>query len=147
MTTAAAWILDISVAAKWYLRDESLLDQADRVFAEFSNGTINLAAPAYFFDEAGNIFRTAVVRGRIAAEQARRDYASLLSVAITVAESTLDRRAAALDLALVYGIAFYDALYLQLAQESGLPLLTADESLYQRIAAPFPTTVYVGDLG
>ena len=48
MTTAAAWVLDVSVTAKWFLRDEDLLDEADRVLARFSSGLIGLTAPAYF---------------------------------------------------------------------------------------------------
>lgn len=146
MVTAAAWIIDISVAVKWYLRDEELLSQADQILAQFGAGTLNLAAPAYFLDEGGNILRTAVRRGRISDEQARLDYASLLALDIVIVEPTSERRIVALNLGLTHDIAYYDALYLQLAEEVGLPLLTADRPFFDRIVGAFPRTTFLGDL-
>lgn len=146
MASIPARVLDVSVAAKWFLRDESLLVQADAVLAQFGAGMLGLVAPAYFHDEAANVFRTAVRRGRLAADRARRHFAALLALDIVIVEATPDRRITALDLALAHDIAFYDALYLQLAEEFGFPLLTADHPLYTRIAMVFPATVYLGSL-
>ena len=146
MQAAAAWIVDVSVAAKRYLRDEQFLDHADDVLARFGEGRLGLAAPGYFLDEAGNILRSAVRRGRISAEHARRDYASLLILDITIIEPTAERRTVALNLGLAHDIAFYDALYLQLVEELDLPLLTADQPLYDRIRDAFPKTMFLGDL-
>ncbi len=144
--TAAAWILDVSVAAKWYLRDEELLDEADEVLTRFGEGSLSLVAPAYFLDEAGNILRSAVRRGRVTADQARLDYASLLELDLTIVDPTIERRAAALELGLVHDIAYYDAVYLQLADELNLPFLTADRPLYDRIVEAVPATMYLGSL-
>ncbi len=146
MVAVAARLIDVSVAAKWFLRDEILLAQADTILTQFGAGTLSLVSPAYFHDEAANIFPTAVRRGRLSAEDARRQYAALLALDIVIVESTPARRIAALDLALSHDIAYYDAIYLQLAQELDLPLLTADQPLYARIAAAFPTTIYLGSL-
>ena len=71
MNAAAAWILDASVAVKWYLRDEGLLRQADGVLHDFGWGRLRLTAPAYFRDEVANILRSAVRRGRITEVDAR----------------------------------------------------------------------------
>ncbi|MGE0544852.1 MAG: type II toxin-antitoxin system VapC family toxin [Dehalococcoidia bacterium] len=105
MTMTAAWILDASVAAKWYLRDEQLLDQADQVLNQFGEGTIGLAAPTYLLDEAGNILRTAVRRGRLSSEQATHALASFLALEIVAVEATADRRTSAFALALEHDIA------------------------------------------
>jgi predicted nucleic acid-binding protein len=146
MVVAAAWVLDISVATKWYLRDEELLERADVILERFGTGSLGLTAPAYFLDEGGNILRTAVRRGRISVDQARGDYASLLRLDIVIAEATSERRSAALDLGFAHDIAYYDALYLQLSDELGLPLLTADRPFFDRIIGAFPQTLYLGDV-
>jgi predicted nucleic acid-binding protein len=146
MIATTAWVLDVSVAAKWYLRDEDLLGQADTVLTEFSAGTLALTAPAFFFDEAGNILRSAVLRRRTTEPRAREDYASLLGLGILIVEADSDRRRETLDLALEHQIAYYDALYLQLAHELAVPLLTADEPLFKRVVSTFPSVVFLGDL-
>lgn len=43
-----------------------------------------------------------------------------------------------------YGCALYDALYLALAQQLGLPFVTADAKLYRLIRAR-PEVVWIGD--
>ena len=48
---------------------------------------------------------------------------------------------AALDLALTFDIAYYDALYVQLADELGFPSLTADRPLHAHIIDAFPATL------
>ena len=89
MTTTAAWILDASVAAKWYLRDEQFFDQADRILDQLGEGIIGLAAPVYLLDEAGNILRTGVRRGRLSNEQGVRAYASFLRLEVTSSKRPL----------------------------------------------------------
>lgn len=144
MTATPEMVLDVSVAAKWALRDEMLIVEADGILNQFFAGSIGLVAPAYLLDEAANIFRTAVHRQRITAEDARRQYARLLVIRLPPFDATNERRIAALDLALDHGIAYYDALYLQVAQELQLPLLTADRPLYSRLVRAFPEMVYLG---
>lgn len=146
MASIAARVLDVSVAAKWFLRDETLLAQADAILTQFGTGALSLVAPAYLHDEAANIFRTAVRRGRLSARQARAHDAALLALDIVIVEATGARRVAALDLALAHDIAYYDALYLQVAQELGFPLLTADHPLYSRLTTAFPESIFLGSL-
>ena len=50
----------------------------------------------------------------------------------------------AYDLVHEYGCAFYDALYLALAQEMGVSFITADGRLYRRVRA-IPTVLWIGD--
>ncbi|MGH2584781.1 MAG: type II toxin-antitoxin system VapC family toxin [Dehalococcoidia bacterium] len=146
MVVTEAWTLDVSVAIKWYLRDEELLEQADAVFSAFVDGSLGIATPDYFFDEASNILRTAVIRGRLTADQARDDHSLLLNLGTVTVEPTAARRSAALDIALTHNIAYYDALYLQVSDEIGIPLLTADRPFFERIVGAFPTTRFLGEL-
>ena len=87
-----------------------------------------------------------MLRGRCSPVEARSHYANLLALGVYIVEATPARRSAALDLALGHGIAYYDALYVQLSRETGLPLLTADYPLYERIQTDFPDTAYLGAL-
>ena len=70
-----------------------------------------------------------------------------MQLGIMIAEPIPERRVIAFDLALAYDIAYYDALYLELAQKLRLPLLTADRPFYDRIAPAFPTAIYLDDIG
>ena len=50
----------------------------------------------------------------------------------------------AYEIAHEYDCAFYDALYLALAQEMGVPLITADGRLFRRVRA-ISTVLWIGD--
>jgi predicted nucleic acid-binding protein len=43
--TAEALVVDASVAAKWYLRDETDVEQADLLLTRFTTGELVLVAP------------------------------------------------------------------------------------------------------
>ena len=38
-------VVDSSVAVKWYLRDEDMISQADRLFGEMRDGYVTAIAP------------------------------------------------------------------------------------------------------
>lgn len=47
-------VVDTSVAVKWFLRDEELLNHADRLLADWTNGQWVLIAPGHFPYELTN---------------------------------------------------------------------------------------------
>ena len=55
------------------------------------------------------------------------------------------REQKALEIAAKYGRAFYDALFVALCQDLGLPGITADEPLYHAVHADFPQIVLLRD--
>jgi predicted nucleic acid-binding protein len=63
-----AYILGVSVAAKWVLpsRDEPLHAESLRLLNGFAEGTIKLSVPDLFWPEAANILWKSVRIGRIA---------------------------------------------------------------------------------
>ena len=51
----------------------------------------------------------------------------------------------ALEIAARYDRAVYDALFVALTQDRGLPGVTADEPLYQAVGADFPQILLLRD--
>lgn len=120
----SAFVLDTSVAAAWYFPEEfaaQARSYRDRLLA----GSIRLLVPSLHYWELANVARTYVLRREIAAELAREIYDVHLDAPLEVAEP--DRRAV-LAAALDYGSTAYDAVYIALALEQDLPLLTAERT-------------------
>lgn len=138
-------VVDASVAVKWYLPDEEYTVQARGVFRRYERGEIKLAAPTHIRYEVASAI-TVATRGRaprLTLEQGRQAIEEFLALDL---ETTGDTKIVRLayGLAHEYGCAFYDALYLALAQEMGVPFITADGRLYRRVRA-IPTVLWIGD--
>ena len=138
-------VVDASVAAKWYLLDEDYADQAGALLNQFRQGAIGLVAPQQIRYEVPSAI-TVATRGRaprLTLEQGRRAIEEFLALDLeTIRGDEVVRLA--YDLVHEYGCAFYDALYLALAQDLGVPFITADGRLYRRVRA-IPTVLWIGD--
>jgi predicted nucleic acid-binding protein len=148
MTTAAeAFVVDASVAAKWHLKGEVYDDQARLLLTRLGEGRAALAAPSQIRYEVPAAI-TAATLGR-APRLSHEDGLSAIAEFLRLPLVPYDDSGLILVLgayALVHrhGIAFYDALYLALAQRLAVPLLTADRRLYQRIGR-LREVVWLGD--
>jgi predicted nucleic acid-binding protein len=129
----AAVVVDASVAVKWHLLDEDHADAAIRLLTAFANGESELVAPGHLQYEVASAITVATTRPppRLSAQQGREAVAEFLELGIRLVEDD-DLILAAYLLAHEHGCAFYDALYLALAQRLQIPLVTADRRLYQR---------------
>ena len=138
-------VVDASVAVKWYLLDEDHADKAGALLSRFLQDEIELAAPEQIRYEVASAI-TVATRGRaprLTLEQGRRAIEEFLAVQLdTVRGGRIVRLA--YSLAHEYDCAFYDALYLALAQEMGVPFITADGRLYRRVRT-IPTVLWIGD--
>ena len=113
MTT---YVLDASVAAKWYLpaEGETHKQAALALLEGYMSGSIDLVVPDVFWTECGNIFWKAVRRGRISQRTAEDSLAGLVSFDLATAGSKGLLREA-------FGVAsecdrtVYDAVYVALA--------------------------------
>ena len=83
--------------------------------------------PSLFWHEARNILIIAERRGRIAAGEAAASMGRLRRLPLEDAGAGPD--GAVLALAMAHGLTAYDAAYLVLARERGLPLATLDQKL------------------
>lgn len=134
-----SYVLDASVAAKWFLppEQEQLAAEARLVLRDFSSGTCNLMAPDLFWPEMGNILWKAARLGRITGAVCDAAVHSLDGLGITTAPSRPLLRSA-IGIARAFDRSVYDCTYVALAVESNRPLLTADERLANALAARFP---------
>jgi predicted nucleic acid-binding protein len=134
-----AWVLDASVAAKWFLppEDETLVEEALGILTEFASGRCRLMVPDLFWPEVANIFWKAARTGRITRKIAQEATDALITLNLETRPSkTLASEA--VELALGNDRPVYDSIYVALALISGRPLLTADERLVKALGHRFP---------
>ena len=128
-------MLDVSVAAKWYLPGEELEGQALALRALARRGALSFMAPDVFWAEVSSALHAATLGRSARIDAAAVDQAldDLEAVRIEVVSSK-PLLPAALRLARDHGSAVYDSLYVALAEQLGLPFVTADSRLHTRLA-------------
>lgn len=138
-------IVDASVAAKWFLPDETLDSEARLVRDEAIGNRLRLAAPSILWPEVAHAIVGAVRRKRFDEEVAREVSARFprLRRLVDLAEVDLDD---AVHRALKVGVGAYDAQYLILTAKLGQTLLTADRRLIERGIANGYDVVWLGDV-
>jgi predicted nucleic acid-binding protein len=134
-----AYVLDASVAAKWFLPSggETLVAESLQVLDGYANGEIALLVPDLFWPELGNIAWKAVRSGRMSRESAEEAVRTFAEGALPTAPS-LPLLGDALAIAVTFGRTVYDSIYIALSIATGRPLLTADERLANAVAPHFP---------
>ncbi len=142
---AETLVLDASVAVKWALTDEDHVQESTNVLDKFTNGEINLVAPVQIRYEVPNAVTVAARRQppRINVADARLAIEYFLSLGIQTIDSD-DLIRLAFGLSQQYDCALYDGLYLALSQQLGIPLITADNALYQKIKQ-LPNVIWIAD--
>jgi predicted nucleic acid-binding protein len=140
-----AAVVDASVGIKLFvLEDDS--QQADRLFGRLvTDPSTRFFVPDLFYIECTNILWKYVQRYGYPPENARQDVADLQDLALHDFP-TADLVAESLDLALLYGVTAYDASYAALAQRLKLPLVTADQTLAQKLAGRDIDIILLHDL-
>jgi predicted nucleic acid-binding protein len=116
-------VVDASVAAKWF-NVEELSDKAANVKDAHVKGDIELVAPIHLIYEVGNsIWKNKQLSDNDACDAV----SSIIRLDIQLIEPTVQRAQRAMELARQMETSFYDAVYLQAAEEMKIPLLTADQ--------------------
>ncbi len=140
------WVVDASVVAKWYLRDEEGVKQADRLMDRFLDGHEYLTTPHITRYELADAVYRASRLGRIDEAAARVAVTGFDQLELTQALDDEEQLNASIRLAHRFGISFYDALYLALAEKLGLRMITADAAFYQRVAPEMSHVSLIQDL-
>ena len=129
----SACVLDTGVAVAWYL-PEDFADAARAWHRRLLAGEVDVLVPQLHFYEFANVLRTYVRRGELDEALALDVYATHLEAPLKLAEP--DHREV-LSCALEYEATAYDAVFIRLALERGVPLVTAERT----------TTAWVVKLG
>jgi predicted nucleic acid-binding protein len=117
-------VVDASIAAAWVLPDEQN-EAADAVMTRLAG--ITARVPTLFWHELRNILLMAERRGRLPVGGAEANVLRLRRLPIEEAGAGGD--ATVLALATRHRLTAYDAAYLALAVNDGLPLATTDRAL------------------
>ena len=148
--TAELLVVDASVATKWHLTDEPDADAAVALLRRYTEGELRFVAPQHIRSEVPSAITVAtrmVPRGqqqpRITPAQATLYINDFLALDLpTVDDDDLVRAAA--DAAQRYGCAFYDGLYLALAERLGVRFILADDR-FHRLIQHLPRVVWLSD--
>lgn len=135
-------VVDASVAAKWVV-EEDHSDQAAELLRCDA-----LHAPDHWLAEAVNVLWSKVFKGDLAADDAEERMTVLLRAPV-IGTPVAQLMPRAFAIAVARTVTVYDALYVALAEKRGIPLVTADRRLVQRLAGDKPLgerAIWLGDL-
>jgi len=134
-----SFVVDASIAASWFLPDEATPGAtalARRAAREYPT------VPSLFVHEMRNLLIMAARRGRVSETHVRQQFEELEKLRKTIADPR--ESGAILRLAVKHGLTGYDATYLALAIDRGLPLATLDKPL--AVAATAERVTVLGPL-
>ena len=128
-----AYVVDASTAVKLYLT-EPLAAEAAALSAPLSGRPpADFHVPDLFYVECANVFWKQVRKGTLTAAEAALYDTKLHGIPL-LRTPTYELTATALPIATTYDITAYDACYVALARRLGIPLVTADQKLHNRLA-------------
>ena len=132
-----SFVIDASVAIKWYFDDEDFVDFAQTILTDATTRRIRLQVPSHFHFEVANVINVAVTTARIDHEHGSRLINNLMNLPIYVSD---DRNLIvnAYAFARRFDCTLYDAAYVALADATGWPLIHADRKLQVSLAGRFP---------
>jgi predicted nucleic acid-binding protein len=122
------YIIDASVAAKWFFPEEH-----SELCRNLLSADGKLIAPELIWSEVGNIIWKRFRRGEITSEEASQLANDFSQMPIETG-STHELLMPAVEIALATGITVYDAMYVSAAMKWESKLVTADEKLVTLLA-------------
>ena len=137
----SGYVVDASVAIKLFINDE-LSERSNKLFGLLAQDSeVNFYVPDHFFIECTNVLWKYVRWGGMSLEDAQANLADLAQLRLTVM-TTASLMLGSLEWAYRYKISAYDASYLFLANDVGVPFVTVDSKLVRM----WPGAVWLGDL-
>ena len=136
-------VVDSSVVAKWLL-PEADSAKAQQLIVQTAAAGERLIVLDLVFPEVANAIWKRHRQQLIDLSQAKELIDALISSPVSV-EPAVSLLISAFEIAARYDRAIYDALFVALAGQLGLPGITADEPLFNAIHADFPRIVLLRD--
>jgi len=134
------YVIDASVAAKWYLNDENLIDKAEDFLVRLLANEIVLHAPEVLRYELGHLLTKAQRRGNrpINRNQCEEAYHTFCELPITFHQLNDIQRQEVLSFANNFNRGFYDSSYIWLAGHLGCQWVTAEGRLGRELLSGYP---------
>ena len=138
-------VIDASVVLKWYLADEKYGEKALGLLNRYISDELGILAPSLLEYEVINGLIIARKRGRIEGETVFTAIDGFLGLGVELKDlSVFSVRV--LRYCDVYNLSAYDASYLALAEEEGIPLITSDRRMYNAVRNDLKWVNYLGDI-
>lgn len=128
------FVVDSSVALKWVI-PESHQTEALKLRDEFRVGIHSLIAPDIFTFEVGHVLSKLHRTHKLTEQEAETALAEILTSYPDLRES-LPLFPRAFELSLQTRASLWDCTYLALSEQTGVPLVTADQRLIKNLGAP-----------
>ncbi len=134
-----ACVLDASVVARWWFRDEDLhlANRAASIRGAMHEGRIAAHVPDLCAIEVANAMWKLTRFSGWPVAAAREAVGQIDALGLRVHPSA-PILSTALDLSVQFGVTVYDAVYVCLALSLEVPLFTADEKLVRKVGASLP---------
>jgi predicted nucleic acid-binding protein len=146
--TNGLWVIDASVLAKVYLKDEEFAPLAHELVRRYVDGSVELIAPQFIQYEIPSAIQAAVRRRRLDSSDARqaiRDFFNLRIRTLGDADTLHLMIESAYMRATQLGCRMHDALYLVVAEVVKCQFITADSKLYEAIRDKVDYVVWIED--
>ncbi len=130
-------VIDASVVLKWYLDDEDNGRSALSLLERYVSQELDIIAPSLLGYEVINGLAIANKRGRIRADKLQMAVQGFMDLEISQKHIS-SFYPKVIHFYNIYNLSAYDASYLALADEESIPLITADERLYNTVKKDLP---------
>ena len=130
-------VIDASVVLKWYLDDEDNGRSALSLLERYVSQELDILAPSLLGYEVMNGLAIAKKRGRIGEDKLQMAVQGFMELEISQKHIS-SFYPKVIHFYNIYNLSAYDASYLALADEESIPLITADERLYNTVKKDLP---------
>lgn len=138
-------VIDASVVLKWFLLDEIYGGKAQSLLNRYIADELEIIAPSLLEYEVMNGLAIARKRGRIPEEKIVTALEGFLHLGIGLVNLS-GFYSRVIHFCKAYNRSAYDASYLALAEEDRIPLITADEGLYNSVKKDLNWVKWIGNL-
>ena len=129
MEKAPIFVLDASVAVKWYTH-EAGRGKAVKLREHYADGKVDLLAPGLIAYEVGNALRFHPNASKTIGSSAVKALYKMQFIIESLHDDLIEK---AMEISYAEGVTFYDAVYLAPAEEEDAKLITADERLVRKL--------------
>lgn len=144
MIVADAYVVDTGVFLRWFVDQDGFEHARELQQGILDGATIAETVDFARIEVAGVLRKKAFLAGRLTLDEFTAAVRVIDDIGVTIHATTADRLERAAELAARRILGMYDALFVQLAQELKLPLLTSDAKLGRAVAGTIQVELLQG---